>query len=319
MFCEKNQESTVKKFNSVIELMPLRIKKSLNCLQDNIKSRVTEIRVKSDKCTALIIENNIYFLNENGTISKKFDMFKALVLTFSELNDFFWKLCGYSVYSFQSQIRNGYITISGGNRVGICGEIVYENGEISSIKNITSLNFRIAKEIKGCSEKIYEKTKYDCAGVLIVGAPCTGKTTILRDLARIFSTQNPMKKVVIIDEKNEISASNGGKMGFDIGFSDVLTGVSKHEGAMMALKHLSPDIIICDEIGNNRDAEYIIQCFNSGVRFIVSVHANNVKELKLRPQLKFIFDSQAFGWIVFLEKSSKIGEIRSIHKLSEIL
>lgn len=319
MFCEENKKVNIEKFNSIARLMPLNIKKVICDLPNDTKSHTLEIRIKSDRCINLITENDIYFLNKDGTISENFDFFKSLKLSFEELNDFFWRLCSYSIYSFQNQIKNGYITINGGNRVGICGEIVYENGKISNIKNITSLNFRIAKEIKDCSEKIYEKIKYDCAGVLIVGAPCTGKTTILRDLARIFSTQNPMKKVVIIDEKNEISASNGGKMGFDIGFSDVLTGVSKHEGAMMALKHLSPDIIICDEIGDNHDAEYIIQCFNSGVRFIVSVHANNVKELKLRPQLKFIFDSQAFEWIVFLDKSSKIGEIRSIHKLSEIL
>lgn len=319
MFCEENKKVNIEKFNSIARLMPLNIKKVICDLPNDTKSHTLEIRIKSDRCINLITENDIYFLNKDGTISENFDFFKSLKLSFAELNDFFWRLCSYSIYSFQNQIKNGYITISGGNRVGICGEIVYEKGEISNIKNITSLNFRIAKEIKDCSEKIYEKIKYDCAGVLIVGAPCTGKTTILRDLARIFSTQNPMKKVVIIDEKNEMSASNGGKMGFDIGFSDVLTGVSKHEGAMMALKHLSPDIIICDEIGDNHDAEYIIQCFNSGVRFIVSAHANNVKELKLRPQLKFIFDSQAFEWIVFLDKSSKIGEIRSIHKLSEIL
>lgn len=319
MFCEENKKVNIEKFNSIARLMPLNIKKVICDLPNDTKSHTLEIRIKSDRCINLITENDIYFLNKDGTISENFDFFKSLKLSFAELNDFFWRLCSYSIYSFQNQIKNGYITISGGNRVGICGEIVYEKGEISNIKNITSLNFRIAKEIKDCSEKIYEKIKYDCAGVLIVGAPCTGKTTILRDLARIFSTQNPMKKVVIIDEKHEISAFNAGKIEFDIGFSDVLAGVSKHEGAMMAVKHLSPDIIICDEIGNKRDCEYITECLNSGVRFIASMHANSLEEFKLRPQSKFIFESRAFEYIVLLNKSSKMGEVKSIYKLSEIL
>ena len=148
MFCEENKKVNIEKFNSIARLMPLNIKKVICDLPNDTKSHTLEIRIKSDRCINLITENDIYFLNKDGTISENFDFFKSLKLSFEELNDFFWRLCSYSIYSFQNQIKNGYITINGGNRVGICGEIVYENGKISNIKNITSLNFRIAKEIK---------------------------------------------------------------------------------------------------------------------------------------------------------------------------
>ena len=180
------------------------------------------------------------------------------------------------------------------------------------------MNIRIAREFKNCSKEIFGIIKNNINGTLIVGAPMTGKTTILRDLARLFSMEYN-QKVVIIDEKYEIASTYNGIPQFDIGLADVLSGFPKNHGTIMALRTLSPDIIICDEIGSEQDYNYIKNILNSGVKIITTIHSYDEIELLNRPQVNYLLKMNIFDTVVFLNSSKKPGEILKIKKASELV
>ena len=199
-----------------------------------------------------------------------------------EIEEFFAEICRYSVHSFQEDIARGFVTLDGGHRVGICGTAVKENGRIVFIKDISGLNIRIAHQIKGCSDGIFNRFFSLEAGglcsLLIAGKPLSGKTTILRDLARRLGERH---RVTVIDSRNEISASVRGMPSLDVGLNtDVLCGCGKSEGIMLALRSLSPEVIICDEIAHDEAA--VEQALFCGVKIIASAHSASLKELDSR-------------------------------------
>jgi stage III sporulation protein AA len=318
---KNNQEIQyrVNRFDSALRFVCEKIREPLKKIPDAIKAESVEIRVRVNRGIGIICPGKTYFLRSDGKITE-FLSENLLKADKQDLSDSFKSMCDYSVYSFQDQIKNGFITFKGGNRVGICGSAVLTGESVSHIKNITSLNIRIAKEFKGCAETIFENIKRDSLGTLIVGPPACGKTTVLRDLARIISTcqSNCFIKTVIIDERSEIAAAFEGTPQMDVGLCDVLTGFPKGDGILKAVRCLSPDIIICDEIGSAEDASAIAQSLNAGVRIIASIHAKNQGELLNRPQARKILSSGAFEKIVFLSDSSSPGTVLNICKVSDI-
>ena len=289
----------VKIFNNLIEIFPEKIKNPLFFLPDSVKSEALEIRVNNK--VRVVCNNKTTYFNIN--------------IDTKDLDEIFKSICRYSAYSFQDQMQKGFITFKGGHRIGIASSAVIKNGEIVGIKNITSFNFRIAREFKGCSDNLYKILKDYNLGVLIVGTPSSGKTTLLRDLARNISKT---KNVTIIDERFEIAASYEGKIEMDIGQSDVLSGFSKTEGILRAIRCLSPKTVICDEIGNLNEAKTINEVLNSGVQIIASVHAKDEKELIKKPQVMSLLKSGAFGKIVLL-KPYIPGKILKIFNMEELL
>ena len=241
---------------------------------------VTEIRLRAGRPAVFV---NIF--GEMKTCSGAFSA--------EEIADCFAEICRYSVHSFQEEIAEGYITLDGGHRVGICGTAVKNGGKIEFIKDISGLNIRIAKEIPGCCSEIYERfLGRELRSVLIAGKPLCGKTTILRDLARRLGERH---RVTIIDSRNEISASHRGAPTLDVGLhTDALCGCEKSEGIMLALRSMSPEIIICDEIANDEKA--VEQALFCGVKVIASAHAGSISELLKRPQTRVLmplFDAAA--------------------------
>lgn len=313
-------KNNVQGFNGVLSFICKKIREPLEKVPDHIKSNATEIRLRINQSVCIVCADKTYFLQIDGKISESFSYENSIKVSKQDLNDSFKAMCDYSIYSFQEQIKNGFITFKGGNRVGICGTAVLSDGIVSHIKDITSLNIRIAKKFKGCAKQIFENIKNDISGVLISGPPACGKTTILRDLARTISTcaSQRLTKTVIVDERSEISAAFEGIPQMDIGLSDVLTGFPKGEGILQAVRSLSPDVIICDEIGTEEDAAAIIQSLNAGVRIIASIHAKNSGELLNRPQARRVLKSGAFEKIIFLGDSYSPGTVSNICKVSDI-
>lgn len=288
----------VKIFNDLINIFPERLKSFLFAIPDEIKSMALEIRI--NKKIRIFCEKS--FISLDPEVSGQ------------DISEIFKKLCNYSVYSFQDQLKNGFVTFFGGHRVGIASSAVMENGKITGIKEISSLNLRIAKEFKNCSKNIYEIIKESSKGALIVGPPLSGKTTILRDLARLFSSES---KVTIVDERFEIAACNEGKAQMDVGSSDVLSGFPKPEGILRAVRCLSPNVIICDEIGTFKEAKAINEALNSGVKVIASIHASNEKEILKKPQILWLLHSGAFEKIIVLS-SVLIGNAEKILEVNEV-
>ena len=177
------------------------------------------------------------------------------------------KMCNSSVYAYKNQICEGFLTLKGGHRVGITGTAVIENGKIINLKYITSLNFRIARQVLGCSNKMLKEIidieNQTICTTLIVSPPGMGKTTMLRDAIRNISNGIPNinfqgRTVGVVDERGEIAAMYQGVPQNDIGIrTDVIENISKEKGIEMLIRSMAPEVIACDEIGSKEDVEAI--------------------------------------------------------------
>ncbi|MEG3007024.1 MAG: ATPase, T2SS/T4P/T4SS family [Oscillospiraceae bacterium] len=275
------------------------------------RNNVQEIRLRADKPLSVVINARTSFVDENGTLSECSQSSKKI--SKERIGEIFSKMCHYSVHSYASQIKNGYVTLEGGHRVGIGGKYLSNEKTSFDINEITSLNIRIAKEIKGCSDEICKEIfKNGLVGTLILGAPSSGKTTILRDISRQLSSGNMgrLYKIAVVDSRNEISGFEDENICFDIGScSDVLSGCSKSDGVLKAIRVLSPDAIICDEMGTQEEVETIITSLNSGVKVITSAHASSKEEIFNKRQINMLIGSGAFERIVLLSGSEKPGTV----------
>ena len=235
-------------------------------------------------------------------------------------------ICNNSIYSYQNEIANGYITIKGGHRVGVTGDVVLENNKVINIKYISSLNFRIAKQILDCSNNILkyvinleENTVFH---TLIVSPPGAGKTTILKDLVRKISDGIPEIgfkgiDVSLIDERGEISAMYNGVPQNKIGIrTDVLENVSKPIGIKMAVRSMAPKVIVADEIGNYNDIEAINYAVCSGVKGIFTAHSLSYETMMLNKELNKLINMKIIERIIFLDSKTK-GKIKNVYLLAE--
>ncbi len=241
---------------------------------------------------------------------KDLDIIIQYNITESEILYILEKLCENSIYAYKNQICQGYITIFGGHRVGITGTCVIENGNIINVKNISSLNFRIAREIKGCSNKILKdvinKEHNTIFTTLIVSPPGKGKTTILRDLIRNISNGIPQmnfrgKTCGLVDERGEIAATYRGVPQNDIGIrTDVIENVSKTQGLQMLIRSMAPEVVACDEIGTRQDVTAIKYALCSGVKGIFTMHGNEMKDIKANSEISELIENHWVEKIIFL-------------------
>ena len=235
-------------------------------------------------------------------------------------------MCSNSVYAYQNQICCGFITLPGGNRAGISGNVVVKDGKVSNISYIYSINIRISHQIKGASDEVIRyilDTKNNSVyNSLIVSPPGVGKTTIIRDIARRVSdgiSEINFKGIdtVIVDERGEIAALNRGVSYNDVGArTDILDNIPKSIGIRMAVRTMAPKVIIADEIGNKDDVEIINYAICSGVSCIFTAHGESMEDLARNDEMKKILDRQLFNRIIFLDKSKK-GKVKNVVKIRD--
>ena len=288
------QEDLIKIFPSpMIKFLEMYIK----------ENKVQEIRVKIEKPLIINLANEEVVLNYK--------------VTREDIKYILQRISNYSLYAYEEEIKQGFITIKGGHRVGLAGECVMDGGKIKTIRNISSLNIRICREIKGCSKKVM-KYIYDGNKVyntLIISPPKCGKTTILRDIARNISSCK--KKLAIIDERSEIASSYLGVPQMDVGIrADVLDNCLKSEGMIMAIRSLSPEVIICDEIGTNKDIDALQIAFNSGVNIIVTLHGSSIDDFLKRNVFKELIENNIVQRVIVLGNSKGVGTVENIYDLS---
>lgn len=299
-----NTKLEVSGFESAILCLSEKIRKSISLIPLEIKKKAQEIRIRINRNVLVICPDASYFLSYDGELSQKETLFFVTPIDIGETIKI---ICSYSIYSYQNQIKNGFITLRGGHRAGICGTAVINGNEITNIRDISSINIRIAKEVRDCSEQMIRKLGSDINHTIIAGPPSSGKTTFLRDISRKLSLgeYGIPKKISIIDERGEIAAVYRGIPQCDVGMCDVLNGYPKDIGIMQAIRVLSPDIIICDEIGTGAEVSLIAEGLNAGVGVIASIHAGNIEELSNKKQIQMLVKTKAFKKIILLNNNSK--------------
>ena len=286
-----------------------------NSLKDT-ENDINEIRIRKDRPVIAYKSNRPYIVTKQGLEQFSLDRTEGeyIIINGSQIKNAFAQLCAYSVYRFQSDINNGFITVNGGHRIGVCGTYIGENGAMRSVRDITSLNIRIAREYKGCSKKLIEIT--GCGGgILICGVPSSGKTTMLRDISRILSTEK-MLKVSVVDERGELSAFSRSENSFDLGLCDIYCGYPKQQAIISAVRTMSPDLIVCDEL-TGQDIDSVRLTVNYGVKITASVHCDCIENAVKNVSLVRLLKTNAFKSIVFLSGCMQ-GKIEKIYNIGEV-
>ncbi|MDO4581164.1 MAG: stage III sporulation protein AA [Bacillota bacterium] len=290
----------------ILPYLPPLLRQLLGGLDDEVWAELEEIRLKSQQPPLLRLHQGERLLSEY-TVSSA-ELHKTLLL-----------LAESSLYAFDEQLRRGYITLPGGHRVGLSGRAVLERGAIRALKEISSINIRIARHLSGVAAPLLPHL-CDEAGAprqsLLISPPQAGKTTLLRDIARIFADGDgvPPLRVGVVDERSELAATRGGVAALPLGLrADVLDGAPKGEGIALLLRSMSPQLLICDELGGVADAEALRDAANAGVRVIASAHGASAAELRRRPLLRSILEEGCFERLLILSRRSGPGTLEAVY------
>ena len=247
-----------------------------------------EMRIRANKPLYVNINGKFVFLGEQGICTKE----AAIIPTLGEVEDTLLAACGYSVYAVENQLRQGFVTAACGERIGIAGSVVYENGSVHAIRDFTSLCVRIPHEMHGCAEEIYRKClSIGLASVLILAPPGEGKTTLLRDLCRLVSIRTS-KNILVSDERGELSAGDLGTTADVIRFSDKLTAFTA------GIRAMRPEIIVTDEL-LPVDYAAVKRAIESGIVVFASAHLIHYEDVP----------EKLFDFYVILDGLGKIGAI----------
>lgn len=289
-----------------ISLFPRFIGDTINSLDKSVKSQINEIRLRKNKPIIIYALSTLYFIEHGGLLTRTLND-RCISINEEDFEYICDKLCSHSYHTNMSSLIDGYVTAKNGSRVGVSSTAVFKDNKMYSVKDISSLNIRISHEYINCAKKIIDLTYHSrLPSIIVAGIPGCGKTTFLRDYARLISNgySGEYKKVSIIDERKEIAS------GFDVGINtDVLSGFVKSKGIEIATRTLSPDLIVCDEIGNLDELDKIRYSFSTGVSFAVSLHLKNADDIFSNQITYELIETGEFDYIVILKSYTDEFEI----------
>lgn len=301
--------------------LPLSIRQILDNLLPSYKSMLEEIRLRKGRPLFLRFHDFESMVNSKGEVVTS--NYQAYHLTNDDIDRTIQLISQSSLYALEEEIRNGYITLPGGHRVGFVGQTVLDGGKVKTIKYISSLNIRLARQVFGCATKLmpllYNHLTSKAYNTLIVSPPRCGKTTLLRDIVRQFSSgffcqEGKVRfNVGVVDERSEIAGCYLGIPQNDLGpTTDVLDGCPKAEGMIMLVRSMAPQIVATDEIGKPEDVKAVEEMLNCGVSVITTAHGSSLEDLENRPILKQLIQSNVFDRYVFLGRTFGPGTIEMV-------
>lgn len=285
------------------DCLPLETKRAALLMAESTRNHLEEIRLRTGREATVTLDGKEQILSRDGKLYISDDLSRGITCTAEHLLYTVEKAADGFVYSAEETIRQGFITIRGGHRLGLCGHVICNQDGISSMNGFSSICIRIARDVQKISQEGKNVICYDCKlhNTLIISSPLVGKTTYLRDLIRTLSSDGI--RIGICDERSEIAALIQGEPQFALGhFVDVIDGCPKAEAAMMLLRSMSPQMIAMDEITAPQDVEAICRAANCGVRIIATAHADDICELHKRKLYAQLLENQLFSRVLHLER-----------------
>ncbi|MDR2647308.1 MAG: stage III sporulation protein AA [Oscillospiraceae bacterium] len=312
-----------KPFDQAAAHLPAFLQDVLSHVPDDIREVTREIRIRAGGALTLTAAKTLFFTSA-GRVTELFQP-DCLQSNAAQVRETLQSLCNYSLHSYTDDINRGFLTLPGGHRAGVCGTAVRKDDQVCAVRDVSSINLRIARDVPNASRALCD-TVFRCGAlpnVLIAGAPGSGKTTLLRDIACRLSagTYGAHRRVAIVDERGELAGVRDGMPCRYVGATtDVLTGYTKREGILLAMRSLSPEVILCDELGPQADADALEACMYAGISFVATVHANSLYETQKRPITKRLLALGAFDWLVQLQGANApctIAELKKHEKYND--
>ncbi len=300
----------------ILNIFPNRFRSQWQFLR-NMEGTLQEIRLRVNQVAILTIDNQEYFLGQDRQLQKP--PTNAYVVHREEIDGIVQHICKYAPYAYENEMRQGYITIEGGHRVGLVGQVIVEDGKIRNLKYIAGLNIRVSHEIIGVADEVlpylYEDgTLYN---TFILSPPCAGKTTMLRDLIRQVSNGNPYgmgMNVSVVDERSELAGSYLGIAQNNLGMrTDVLDGAPKVDGMMQLIRAMSPRMLAVDEIGSEEDIRAVRSVLQCGCKIVATIHARNIEEFQMKTNFQELIAQETIERYVVLGNGKNPGEVAGIY------
>ena len=277
-----------------------------------------EIRFRVGMPLAVWIENREHFVDEQGRIVDRPE--RAFRPTPEELEETLQHLCRYSAYAFADEIRQGFLTLQGGHRIGLAGQVIPDaEGRIKNMKYIRYFNIRIAHQVRGAADPVMPHVFEEghVLNTLFISPPGGGKTTMLRDMIRQVSegtVYGTGVNVCVVDERSEIAGSYLGVPQNDVGIrTDVLDGCSKTEGMMMAIRAMAPQVLAVDELGSVADVQALQMAGGCGCRLLATVHGDSLETIRKKDYMRYVMEADLFERYVILDRRTGVCRIRGIY------